>query len=153
MKRTKSSLFLLAIAAACGLSSCQTPSSDQDLNASLQSYLKGLPFEMPAMQAPVFPATRLSITECGGIGDGHADNTRAFADAMRQLEEQSGGHLVVPRGVWFTGPITFESNVDLHLEDGAVILFSITYSSKCDKYVILNSYMYWMEGRCKWTLN
>lgn len=150
MKRTKSSLFLLAIAAACGLSSCQTPSSDQDLNASLQSYLKDLPFEMPAMQAPVFPATRLSITECGGIGDGHADNTRAFADAMRQLEEQGGGHLVVPRGVWFTGPITFESNVDLHLEDGAVILFSGDY----DKYPIVNTYFEGLKTkRCQSPLN
>lgn len=32
--------------------------------------------------------------------------------------------MIVPAGVWFTGPIVLKSNIDLHLEKGAVILFS-----------------------------
>lgn len=43
---------------------------------------------------------------------------------INALSEQGGGHLVVPAGVWLTGPIVLKSNIDLHLEKGAVILFS-----------------------------
>lgn len=35
-----------------------------------------------------------------------------------------GGKLIVPQGVWYTGPITLKSNINLHLNKGAVILFS-----------------------------
>jgi polygalacturonase len=33
----------------------------------------------------------------------------------------------VPRGVWYTGPIQLKSNVNLHLQSGAVIFFSSDY--------------------------
>ena len=105
-------------------------------NDSLDVYLQDLPFEMPAMQLPSFPETRVLLTDCGGVGDGHTDNTQAFASAMQRVAGQGGGHLIVPRGVWFTGPISFESNVDMHLEDGAVILFTGDY----DAYPIVDTY-------------
>lgn len=37
---------------------------------------------------------------------------------------QNGGCVVVPKGEWKTGPIHLKSNVNLHMEDGAVIVFS-----------------------------
>jgi polygalacturonase len=40
------------------------------------------------------------------------------------MSEKGGGTLVVPFGVWFTGPIVFRSNINLHLEKGALLLFS-----------------------------
>ncbi|WP_370520850.1 glycoside hydrolase family 28 protein [Bacteroides sp. 214] len=51
-------------------------------------------------------------------------NTEAFEKAFAALSEQGGGRLVVPAGVWFTGPIVFRSNINMHLEKGALILFS-----------------------------
>ena len=119
-------------------------------NDSLDAYLQDLPFEMPAMQRPSFPDYRLSIMECGGLGNGQADNTEAFAKAMKQVSEKGGGHLVVPRGVWITGPISFEDNVDLHLEEGAVIYFSGDY----DKYPIVDTYFEGLKTRrCQSPLN
>ncbi len=85
---------------------------------------KDLPFEMPKVQRPVFPANELSILDCGGIGDGVTLNTEAFEKAMKTLSEKGGGTLKVPFGVWFTGPIVFRSNINLHLEKGALILFT-----------------------------
>src|SRR6185295_6041326 len=32
--------------------------------------------------------------------------------------------LVVPSGIWLTGPIRLRSNIDLHIERGALIIFS-----------------------------
>lgn len=83
--------------------------------------------EMPKMKEivrPVFPNHRLSMLEVGGIGDGIFDNTAAFERAMEQLEAEGGGRLEVPFGVWLTGPITFRSNVEMHLQLGALILFT-----------------------------
>ena len=83
-----------------------------------------LPFEMPEVMAPQFPDRQVNLKDFGAVGDGIAVNTEAFAKAIDALASQGGGHLVVPAGVWFTGPIVMKSNIDLHLEMGAVILFS-----------------------------
>ena len=91
---------------------------------SYAAYTKELPFEMPQVAAPVIPDRQVSLKDYGAVGDGIALNTEAFAKAIDDLSEKGGGRLVVPAGVWFTGPITLKSNIDLHLEVGAVILFS-----------------------------
>jgi len=85
---------------------------------------KDLPFTMPKLKAPVFKNNRISVADCGGVGDGMVLNTNAFAKAMETLSEKGGGTLVVPKGIWFTGPIVFRSNINMYLEKGAVILFS-----------------------------
>lgn len=85
---------------------------------------KELPFEMPIVKIPVFPGNRVSVADYGGKPDGISLNTQAFEKAMTALSKQGGGTLIVPKGVWFTGPIVFQSNINLHLEKGALILFS-----------------------------
>ena len=85
---------------------------------------KNLPFSMPKVEQPKFAKRTASILDFGGIGDGNTLNTKAFADAMEKLSAKGGGTLIVPQGVWFTGPIEFRSNINLHLEKGALILFS-----------------------------
>lgn len=84
----------------------------------------GLPFEMPVIDKPVFPANTVSLTDFGAVADGVTLNTEAFAKAMDQLAAKGGGTLNVPSGIWLTGPIVFKSNINLHLDDGAIILFS-----------------------------
>lgn len=85
---------------------------------------EGLPFEMPRVQRPVFPEHKVSVADFGGIGDGITKNTEAFEKAFEALAKKGGGTLVVPNGVWFTGPIVLRSNVNLFLDKGALILFS-----------------------------
>ena len=83
-----------------------------------------LPFEMPYIYAPVFPDNQVSVADFGGNPNGIALNTEAFEKAMEALSQKGGGTLIVPKGVWFTGPIVFRSNINMHLEKGALILFS-----------------------------
>lgn len=73
---------------------------------------------------PVFPDTRVSLADFGGLGDSVTLNTEAFARAIAVLSEKGGGELEVPPGFWFTGPIKLQSNINLHLERGALIKFS-----------------------------
>jgi len=87
-------------------------------------YTEGLPFTMPEVKAPVIPDRKVNLTDYGAIGDGRQLCTEAFAKAIETLSQRGGGHLVVPRGVWHTGPIVLKSNIDLHLEAGAVIQFA-----------------------------
>lgn len=83
-----------------------------------------LPFEMPYVHAPEFPDRKAVLTDFGANGNGTSLCTEAFAQAIGSLASQGGGHLIVPAGIWFTGPIILKDNIDLHLEKGAVILFS-----------------------------
>ena len=89
-----------------------------------KKYTEKLPFQMPEVSAPVIPAYTVNLKKFGAVGDGVTLNTKAFEKAIAALEKKGGGHLVVPAGVWLTGPIVLKSNIDLHLEVGAVIQFS-----------------------------
>ena len=89
-----------------------------------KSYTTGLPFSMPEIQVANFPERTVSIVGHGAVGDGQIMNTKAFADAIQACAKAGGGTVLVPAGVFLTGPIIFESNINLHLEPGAVIMFS-----------------------------
>ena len=96
---------------------------------------EGLPFDMPRVERPAIPAVRVSLTDFGGVPDGVTLNSDAFAAAIASLSERGGGHLDVPRGLWLTGPITLKSGIDLHLESGAVVIFS----TDTDLYPVINT--------------
>ena len=87
-------------------------------------YYQNLPVQMPVVVSPVIPATRVSLSDFGGQGDGVTSNTRAFQSAVLSLSQRGGGHLDVPSGIYLTGPIALQSNIDLHLEKNAIIVFS-----------------------------
>lgn len=44
--------------------------------------------------------------------------------AVDRCAEMGGGTVVVPKGEWHTGKIHLRSNINLHLEDGAKLIFS-----------------------------
>ncbi len=65
-----------------------------------------------------------NIKDFGAIADGKTMNTLAFEKAIKECAANGGGKVLVPNGKYLTGPIHLESNVNLHLEDQAEILFS-----------------------------
>jgi polygalacturonase len=76
---------------------------------------------------PKFPGRELNLTNLGAVGDGATDCTAAFARAIAALSQKGGGELLVPPGLWLTGPIKLQSNINLHLERGALLQFSRDY--------------------------
>lgn len=77
-----------------------------------------------APAAVVIPDRQVSLSDFGGVPDGVTSNTESFRKAISALDKQGGGRLLVPEGIYLTGPISLKSCIDLHLERGAVILFS-----------------------------
>jgi polygalacturonase len=77
-----------------------------------------------SVRRPWFPPRNFPVTGFGAVGDGTTKNTAAFAAAIAACHRSGGGHVVVPPGTFLTGAIHLLSNVDLHVESGATILFS-----------------------------
>ena len=112
---------MLPLAAAVLLTGCSLSGSG---TAEFDSLYEDLPFEMEKISRPVIPGREVNIVDFGGVGDGIALNTEAFRSAIDHLSSAGGGHLIVPEGIWLTGPITLKDNIDLHVTPNAVILFS-----------------------------
>lgn len=66
----------------------------------------------------------LNICDFGAIGDGIFDNTFAFMKAIENCSKDNDKKIIVPAGKYLTGPILLKSNLNLQLEDGAIIFFS-----------------------------
>ena len=110
---------IFSIVCACLLAlSAQANSIDK-----YDALYENLPFKMEKVTRPQFPANEVNLKDFGAVGDGSTLCTDAFKNAIEALEQKGGGKLIVPQGVWFTGPITLKSNINLHIEKGGVILF------------------------------
>ncbi|WP_379964339.1 glycoside hydrolase family 28 protein [Epilithonimonas sp. UC225_85] len=84
---------------------------------------KNVEFKMTVAETS-FPATSVNIKSFGAVSGGIVKNTEAFRKAIDETSQKGGGTVVVPRGIWMTGPIVLKNNINLHLEDGAMIIFS-----------------------------
>ncbi len=109
--------FSIYIIALLSLASC-------DSSYEFAYLYEDLPFEMEKVMRPQIPAREVDIRDFGGVGDGVTLNSEAFAKAIETLASAGGGRLVVPTGVWLSGPITLKDNIDLHIRPDAILLFS-----------------------------
>lgn len=83
------------------------------------------PFRMPPIRVPDFAgAVRFSIISHGAIPADQERTSAAIRAAIDAAHAAGGGTVLVPVGTWRTGPIHLKSNVNLHLQDGATLLFS-----------------------------
>lgn len=104
---------------------CTTsPSSAESLTADDAYVYADLPFDMPRVERPAFPDYEVRITDFGARGDGVTCCTEAIRQAIETVHGKGGGRVVVPAGVWLTGPIELLSNVCLHTEQNALVVFT-----------------------------
>lgn len=95
-------------------------------------YYENLPVEVKRVSMPQIPANSVNLKDVGAVGDGVTLCTEAFEKGISRLNKQGGGRLVVPQGVWLTGPIMLKDHIELHLERNAIIVFS------ADKHLFLD---------------
>ncbi|MFD2221507.1 glycoside hydrolase family 28 protein, partial [Hymenobacter bucti] len=92
---------------------------------------------LPQVQQPSFRADTFNISTFGALPDGHTLNTASINRAIAACSSKGGGVVLVPGGLWLTGPIELKSNVNLHLMRAAVLQFTADF----DQYpLVLGSY-------------
>jgi len=82
------------------------------------------PWGKEVFEIPQFTDTDFSIVDFGAVSGGKVDNQNGIQLAIDACNKAGGGRVVIPSGTWMTSFINFKSNVNLHLEEGAVLLFS-----------------------------
>ncbi|MCW3110807.1 MAG: glycoside hydrolase family 28 [Segetibacter sp.] len=97
----------------------------RDLGVTIKEQKVKAPFDMPAIKIPDFTrCTKISITDFGAVQGDKAKTSQAIAKAIDKANKLRGGVVVIPKGEWLTGKVHLKSNVNLHLDKGAVLLFS-----------------------------
>ena len=107
---------LVALSLAAAAVGAEGPAAAPDPWARLPGILAGI-------RAPSFPDRDFPVTAFGAVADGATDSTAAFRAAVAACARAGGGRVVVPPGVFVTGPIHLRSNVNLHVSEGATIRF------------------------------
>lgn len=128
MKTTLKNLFVLAVALLP--IACTQKNETQKLESVIdEGIYQGLPFEMPQVQQPVFPEYSVNILDFGAVADGKTLNTEAINNAIKDVNSKGGGKVVIPAGLWITGPIELKSNVNLYTEKNALVLFTDDFNA------------------------
>jgi polygalacturonase len=75
------------------------------------------------VKVPTFPNNQFNITDFGAVNDGKTNNSQAIAKAIKACHLAGGGKVIIPAGTFITGAIHLLSNVNLHLDKGAILSF------------------------------
>ncbi|AZI24715.1 glycoside hydrolase family 28 protein [Pedobacter sp. G11] len=79
---------------------------------------------MPIIKQVNIKADTTSIVSFGAKGDGVSLNTESINKAIAAVSQKGGGVVLIPGGLWLTGPIELKSNVNLHLKRDALLQFT-----------------------------
>lgn len=72
-----------------------------------------------------------NIRDYGAVADGMTNNAAAIQRAIDDAALK-GGRVVVPAGEYLSGTLVLKSNIDFHLEKGAVLISSLTEADILD---------------------
>lgn len=107
----KLSLSIVIIAACASIASAQTTSKYSWSN-------------LPKAAVPVFKTDTFNIVKYGAVADGITLNTKAINAAIVACSSKGGGVVLIPQGLWMTGPIVLKSNVNLYVSRAAMVQFT-----------------------------
>lgn len=80
--------------------------------------------KLPVILAPKFKKDTISITKFGAVADGYTLNTKSINATIDAMHKKGGGVVMVPAGLWLTGPVVIKSNINLYLATAATLLFT-----------------------------
>ena len=91
---------------------------------------------------PQFKRLEVLLSDCGAIS-GKLDietgrhNARVINDKVKELSENGGGTIVIPKGIWASAPIRLLSDVSIRIESQGLLKF---IKSKEDYPLIITNY-------------
>ena len=95
----------------------------------------GFKGKLPIISQPSFKADTFNIKKYGAVSDGVFLNNVAINKAIDACSKAGGGVVLVPQGLWLTGPIVLKSNVNLSLAKNALLL----YTKNFDEFPLVKS--------------
>ena len=84
--------------------------------------------KLPLIKSTRFKIDTTNIIKFGAKADGLTLNTKSINAAIESCSKKGGGVVVIPTGFWLTGPIVLKSNVNLHIQRGALLQFTKDYN-------------------------
>ncbi|MDB5196564.1 MAG: glycoside hydrolase [Flaviaesturariibacter sp.] len=81
----------------------------------------------PTAVLPLFRKDSFHITKYGAKADGQFLNTSSINNAIEACSKNGGGVVVIPKGMWLTGPIVLKNGVNLHLQKNALLQFTSSF--------------------------
>ncbi|QDW27083.1 glycoside hydrolase family 28 protein [Pedobacter sp. KBS0701] len=115
MKHISGSLCHIKVALACLILSSATAVAQQKQS-------------LPIIQQVKFKKDTTSIVSFGAKGDGITLNTENINKTIASVSQKGGGVVLIPSGLWLTGPIELKSNVNLHLKRDAILQFTADFN-------------------------
>jgi len=79
---------------------------------------------LPKAALPTFKKDTFNIIKYGATSNGLTLNTKSINAAISACNAQGGGVVLIPQGLWLTGPIILKSNVNLHIDRAAFVQFT-----------------------------
>jgi len=80
--------------------------------------------KLPQVLKTSFRKDTFNIVRYGAKADGVTLNTQSINAAIEACHKKGGGVVLVPAGLWVTGPVVLKSNVNLHLQRNAMLQFT-----------------------------
>ncbi|MBE6287831.1 MAG: glycoside hydrolase family 28 protein [Mediterranea massiliensis] len=118
MKRLSATFYFLVV---CTMIMAQTIDFDKAFKESKKIE--------KAIKQTKFPDRTFLITDFGAQPDTpESPCHEAINLAILKCSLEGGGKVVIPKGTFYTGPLTLKSNVNLHLSEGAVLKFDTDQS-------------------------
>jgi len=93
-----------------------------------QKSVKSFPVAEPTVVETSFKKDTFNIVNYGAKSDGVFLNTSAINNAINECSQKGGGVVLVPAGLWLTGPVVLKSNVNLHLQKSSLLQFSSDFN-------------------------
>ncbi len=111
-------VIIVGVLAVCA--SCKSGKVNQVVNSpweKMEAILK-------EVKVPTFKNKIYNVKDYGAVADGVTNNAVSINKAIQACTKNGGGVVLVPAGKYLSGAIHLDNNVNLHLEEGAEILFS-----------------------------
>lgn len=97
----------------------------------------------PIPELPQITERTFTITDYGAEEGGLTLCTSAIQAALDACAAAGGGKVVIPAGIWRTGPLTLHSRINLYVDKGALVQFDPDHTL----YPLLSSHY---EGNAGW---
>src|SRR5687768_5887548 len=120
-------IYLLTVSSALALAALASSGTGRGAAAAAQAVDDWARAEevVRGIRLPEIPARDYPVTDFGAQAGRAADARPAILAAIKKASAEGGGRVVIPPGRWLSrGPIHLASRINLHVSEGATLLFS-----------------------------